>query len=106
MKPINISTENWQHLRARLCDDRAAVWQAWQLHGPGTTEDVAKRAGWDILRFRPRTTELLQLGFVAFVERDKARRAGIYRALSEGEALDNFRRHQAAIKSSQLSLGL
>jgi hypothetical protein len=102
MKPLDFSIENWESVRARVHADREAVWLAWQQHGPGTTEEVAARAGWDWRNFRPRTTELLQLGFVALVGR--VRKSGVYRACTAAEAMEAFRRRQAAHVTGQLSL--
>lgn len=87
---------------ARVCEDRARVWEAWQKFGPGTTEDVGVRAGWDWRSFRPRTTELVQLGFVALVGREG--RAGVYVARTEAEALAAFQERQRSFVSGQLQL--
>ena len=106
MKPVDFSLENWESVKARLKEQREAAWHVWLAHGPGTTEEVAARAGWDWRSLRPRTTELLQAGFVVLQGRCKAAKAGIYRACSEAEALDNFRRAQARLASGQLSLDL
>lgn len=106
MKPVDFSRENWQSLRERVSDLREAAWLAWQQHGPGTTEDVAARAGWDVLNLRPRTTELVQLGFVSLVERDRVAKAGIYRALTEAEAMASFRSRQDAMRTGQLTFHL
>jgi hypothetical protein len=106
MKPIDFALENWESIRSRVDGDREAVWKAWLQHGPGTTEDVATRAGWDWRRFRPRTTELLQAGFVALVERDRVKKAGVYRGCAEAEALQSFRNTQSRMRNPQLSLAL
>src|SRR5687767_13694985 len=62
MKPIDFRNETFRHVQERICEKREAVWRAWLAHGPGTTREVAARAGIDILNFRPRTTELFQIG--------------------------------------------
>jgi hypothetical protein len=68
MKPIDFAIETFESLKPRLDALRRQVYDAWRAHGPGTTRDVAVRSGIDILTFRPRTTELVQLGLVRLVE--------------------------------------
>jgi hypothetical protein len=68
MKPIDFSRETYATLKPRLAADKQRVYQAWQQHGPGTTREVATRSGIDILTFRPRTTDLVDLGLVRLVE--------------------------------------
>ena len=117
MKPIDLRNANWNDLRARIEGDRGMVLDAWREHGPGTTREVALKSGVDLLSLRPRTTELVELGFVVMVEDDdvneradeslkKARRCreGRYRALTDGEAWDLFNRRKQAATDPQLSL--
>jgi hypothetical protein len=68
MKPIDFSRETYATLKPRLAADKQRVYQAWADHGPGTTREVATRSGIDILTFRPRTTDLVDLGLVRLVE--------------------------------------
>lgn len=68
MKPIDFRNETFEAIQSRLVDLRRTVWEAWMQHGPGTTREVAKKSGIDILTFRPRTTELFQLGLVVLVD--------------------------------------
>lgn len=64
MKPIDFSLTTFAELKSRLDGLRADVHRAWLAHGPGTTRDVAAKAQIDILTFRPRSTELYQLGLL------------------------------------------
>lgn len=95
MKATDYRNETWEALQSRVNALRRAVLDAWIAFGPGTTREVAARAGMDILTFRPRTTELHQLGFVTLDETEKPHgHEGIYRALTEAEALAEFSRRQ------------
>lgn len=106
MTSIDYRTETWESLQTRLTDLRAAVYEAWKQHGPGTTREVAARAGMDLLTFRPRTTELLQLGFLAMWHGagEQRGREGIYRARSHQEALSHFMEQQRQALDPQLIL--
>jgi predicted ArsR family transcriptional regulator len=95
MKPLDFRLATWADLQDRLAGQRAAVLEAWRLHGPGTTEAVAQRAGISILTFRPRTTELVQLGFVALTAEQPARGEGTYRVRGHDELVHWFREQQA-----------
>ena len=101
MKPINFRNETFAELRARLNEDRARVHSAWLAHGPGTTREVAATAQIDILTFRPRSTELYQMGLLSLV--DKAGHQGVYgaRTVAEWEQFCALRRARGA---SQMSL--
>lgn len=68
MSPIDFRNENFDAIKARFTALRQVVYRAWVAHGPGTTRAVAAKAQMDILSFRPRTTELYQLGLVKLVE--------------------------------------
>lgn len=106
MEPIDFRTATWQDLQSRLQGQRLAVLAAWRQHGPGTTREVATRAGIDILTLRPRTTELYQLGLLAIKDPEAAGNEGTYRALSDGEAWDLFHRRHASAGDAQLALKL
>jgi hypothetical protein len=101
MKPIDFRNETFEQLRARLNEEREQVHQAWLAHGPGTTRRVAERAGIDLLNFRPRTTELYQLGLLELT--DKEGHQGIYRARTLAE-WESFCAQQRASVSGQLAL--
>ncbi len=68
MKPIDFSLQTFEDLKARLNENRLAVHRAWLAHGPGTTRDVAAKANIDLLSFRPRSTELYQMGLLTLVD--------------------------------------
>lgn len=74
MKSIDFRNATFEHLRAQLVKKREAVWLDWIAyevrHGAAgaTTRAVSDWAKRDILAFRPRCTELYQLGVLALVE--------------------------------------
>ena len=80
MKPIDFRNETFDEIRARLDLNRELVHRAWLAHGPGTTREVAAKAGIDILTFRPRSTELYQIGLLELADKDGHQ--GVYRARS------------------------
>ncbi|WP_009964033.1 hypothetical protein [Verrucomicrobium spinosum] len=103
---IDYSIETWESLQSRLSELRLAVYEAWKQHGPGTTRQIAAKANMDILTFRPRTTELLQLGFITVWHGagDQRGREGVYRAYSYQEALAHFTEQQRKALDPQLTL--
>lgn len=106
MKPIDYRNETWENLQGHMTLIRSAVYEAWRKHGPGTTRDIAEKAGIDILTFRPRTTELFQLGFLTLWHDagNSRRREGVYRARSYQEALTHFMAEQRKALDPQLTL--
>lgn len=107
MTPIDYRTTTWNDLQAHLQGLRLSVLSAWRTHGPGTTRDIAEKSGIDILTFRPRTTELYQLGFIMMVESSTHRgHEGEYRALSDGEAWARFRERREQAQDRQLTMSL
>lgn len=68
MTPLDYRNATWDQIQERLEGLRLTAYQAWEQFGPGTTRDVAARAGIDILTFRPRSTELFQLGLLRLVD--------------------------------------
>lgn len=111
MKPADYRNDTWDSLQLRVNHLRRAALAAWRAFGPGTTREVADRAGMDLLSFRPRTTELHQLGFVTLCTEEEIRalpskcgaHEGIYRALSDDEALAEFNARCLAARSSAFS---
>lgn len=87
MKPVDIRNETFSSLKERLQGQRKAVYWAWQVYGPGTTKDVANRSAMSILTFRPRTTELYQMGAIMLLEEETkaAHGEGVYMARCETE---------------------
>lgn len=94
MNSIDIRNANWEAIQEYLTANRAEVLAAWRLHGPGTTREIAAKAGIDILSFRPRTTELVHIHMVAMVDRRGTQ--GIYEAVSEENAERAFDQAKAA----------
>lgn len=78
MKPIDFRNTTFAELRGQLVKKREAVWLDWhayeiELQAAGqslgaTTREVCERFGRDILQFRPRCTELFQMGVLAVVD--------------------------------------
>ncbi len=103
MNPIDFRNENFAQISSRLSAQREAAHRAWLAHGPGTTRDVAAKSGIDILSFRPRTTELYQIGLVLLTEGEHGNE-GVYRGrfLDEWETWCNEQR--ARVTEGQMSL--
>ena len=93
MKPVDYRNATFAEVQSRIEGDRARVLEAWRLHGPCTTEDLAQRSGIDLLTLRPRNTELVQLGLVILA--GGRARSGVYRAATAEEAAEHFRDKQA-----------
>lgn len=100
MRPIDYRNETFESLLARgLVSERLAVYKAFQRYGPGTTREVAQKAGIDLLNLRPRATELYQLGFLRLVggcDHNSGTSEGIYRAYTNEEARAKFFADRAA----------
>ena len=110
MKAIDYRNATWNELRDHLHGHRASCYEAYLDHGPGTTRQIAEASGIDLLTLRPRTTELLQLGFLELVpepDRPEKHRSkeGTYRALPMAAAEGLFlRRQHEATRETQLAL--
>lgn len=89
--PIDIRNATWDEVLTHVSDDMLRVHRAWQQFGPGTTDQVADKAGISWRTFRPRTTDLYQLGLVECV--DRVGRSGIYeyRSYAQAEASKAWR---------------
>ena len=103
MKPIDFSLQTFAELKANLHEDRAEVHRAWLAHGPGTTREVSAKSQIDILTFRPRTTDLFQLGLVELSGKDGHQ--GIYRARTL-EQWENFVATRRLPATGQLALAI
>ena len=101
MKPIDFRNQTFEELKAHLNEDRAEVHRAWLAHGPGTTRDLSTKSKIDLLTFRPRTTDLYQLGLVELVDKDGHQ--GIYRARTIAE-WEKFVAARHILGDSQLQL--
>jgi hypothetical protein len=106
MKPIDFSRATFADLQERLHGQRAAVLAAWIKFGPGTTAAVAERARISILTFRPRTTELYQLGFVRIAEEQRFRGQALYRARTDAELATWVAEQREAARERQTELAL
>lgn len=73
MKPIDYRNDTFDSLQDRVAGLRQKVWFAWQnyeaMHSNegATTRQAAAFTNIDILTFRPRSTELYQLGVLMLV---------------------------------------
>ncbi|HMO03914.1 MAG TPA: hypothetical protein PKC67_02495 [Kiritimatiellia bacterium] len=85
MKPTDFRDMTFEDLQQSLSGMRRSVYEAWLLHGPGTTAEVALRAQISLLTFRPRTTDLYQAGLVELQPGQKAGHEGRYRAVTMAE---------------------
>ena len=94
MSPADLRDLTWETVRPMLAGARLSVLTAFREHGPGTTERIAAKIGMSILTFRPRTTELCQLGLVRLVNRDHSQ--GIYEAVPAAEERAAFEAARAA----------
>lgn len=80
MKAIDFRNATFEELRAQLCAKREHVWMDWQHYemakemsgqsvvSGATTREVCEHRKRDILQFRPRCTELYQMGALMLCE--------------------------------------
>jgi len=94
MKAIDYRNHTWDHVRAHLSGFRMQTYTAYVHYGPGTTREIAFKSGISILTLRPRTTELLQLGFVEILEGTEDGREAVYISVPESIAQDRFEWHK------------
>lgn len=106
MKPIDFRNETFRDLQERISGQRELVLRAWEKHGPGTTEQLAERSGISILNVRPRTTELLQIGYVVLADAQPAKGEGVYRARTYSELMAWFNTQQREAQPGQRLLSL
>lgn len=106
MKAVDIRNENWGDIQARLAGDRLTVWQALRVAGQRTTRELAADMGWDILRVRPRVTELYQLGLIQCIGKRKGE--GLYYAEHLETVRINFenRKRTLVATTGELALGV
>ena len=86
MKATDFRDMTFEDLQGVISGMRRKTYEAWLLHGPGTTREVAIKAEMSILTFRPRTTELMEAGLVE-IDKDKPGEGheGRYRAVTMAE---------------------
>ena len=98
MKPVDYRNATWAEIQRNLSGMKRRVYEAWLRHGPGTTADVAVKSGISILTFRPRTTDLFQMGLVAVAPgTPKTAEGGCYEAIPEPNAKALFERRQGKL---------
>jgi len=85
MKPTDFRNMTFEDLQGIISGLRRRTYEAWLLYGPGTTRDVALAAQMSILTFRPRTTELMEVGLVELAPGQKAGHEGKYQAVTMAE---------------------
>lgn len=93
MKPIDLRNATWESIQGLITGYRRAVLEGWRMHGPGTTQRIANRCGISVLTFRPRTTELLQLGLIRLTGREE--NEGVYEAVPPEECRASFEKARA-----------
>lgn len=104
MEPVDFRNATWDSIQDRLQGLRLDSYRAWQTFGPGTTRDVSGRCGIDLLTFRPRTTELFQLGLLRLVNGESRGGEGIYQWVPVAVARAEFEKKQAEARDAQLPL--
>jgi hypothetical protein len=110
MNPIDFRKDTFERLKTRISGLRNQTYRAWVVYGPGTTADVCAKARMSILTFRPRTTELVEMGLVILDESAQATgkagrqgNGGVYRARTYLEWRDWIAAQRGAV-NSQLQL--
>ena len=106
MNTLTIRNEQFERLSPKMQESLCEVLQAWRAHGPGTTADVAEKAGLNLLTLRPRTCDLKAMGLVRLQGRCKVSHSGIYRLATEAEMMADFRAASEARATGQLSMKL
>jgi len=90
MKPVDFRNITWDQLHGHLAGLRQQVYDAFAQHGPGTTREVSERSRISILTLRPRTTELVQLGFVECLGGSDDGREAVYIAVPPDVVRNRF----------------
>jgi hypothetical protein len=96
MQACDCRSLTFEAVKARLAGQRLRVYDGYRIHGPCTTRVLSGLLQLSILSVRPRTTELLQIGFLAYIGREGSE--GIYIAISELEARKLFERKQEEVQ--------
>ena len=106
MTTIDFRNETFASIQNRISGSRAAVLTAWTTFGPCTTEQLAERSRISILSLRPRTTELVQLGFVCLADDQVSGLEGTYRVRSQAEHAAWVSKEVADARNPQRELNL
>ena len=93
MQAIDYRNTTWEQLRSRVAGMRERVYCEFKRVGPCTTKELSIRSGISLWVVRPRTCELLQLGFIRVVEDSGQKLAGreaVYEALPADDVQSRF----------------
>ena len=102
MRAIDARNETWQGMMNCFAGLRKTVYQKFMLYGPCTTRRLAELSGIDLLTVRPRTTELIELGFVVMIGSDRGN--GIYKAIDFNDVEMSFNKKKREKESGQMYL--
>lgn len=83
MKATDFRDLAWADVQRKLKGQRQRTYWAWLKFGPGTTREVAIKAEMSILTFRPRTTELYEMGLLELA--GGRGKEGVYQAVEIAE---------------------
>jgi len=104
MRTIDYRNATWASMQASLSGIREQVYHAFEKHGPGTTREVSIKAGISILTLRPRTTELVQLGFVEMMGGSRDGLEAVYIAVPVSQVQERFEFWQAQPVQGEMQL--
>lgn len=90
MKSTDYRNNTWEELKAKVSGLRMDVYTAFVKFGPGTTWQISEKAGISILTLRPRTTELLQMGFIEVMDGSNNSREAVYVAIPEAMVKERY----------------
>ena len=94
MNPSAFRNNCLENLLYRLSAGRTLVYRGWLAHGPGTTREVANKSNIHLLFFRPRTTELYQMGLITLDEIQPKGCEGRYRVTTASEFEEKQQQNQ------------
>lgn len=100
-QPVDYRNATWDEIQHNLTAMRRKVYELWLSHGPGTTAEVAEKTGMSILTFRPRSTELYQMGLLELLPEKKSGE-GVYKAIPERNAELRTRNRQEKLAEQTL----
>jgi hypothetical protein len=105
MQPIDYRNATFETIKCYLAGQRMQVYEGYRVHGPCTTRELSQRIQMSILSLRPRTTELVELGFLTCVGPAPDPHEGIYMILPYEKVLKNFEnKKREAIHAEQMQL--
>jgi sugar-specific transcriptional regulator TrmB len=104
MKAIDYRNRTWESVQILLSGFRAQVYEAYVRFGPGTTREISRKSEISILTLRPRTTELMQLGFIEILCGTDDGREAVYIAVPVSTAQERFEWYKAQPVQAELPL--